>query len=138
MNVGVLLGSLSAAATTALAIGIFYRGWRKRVADAAAAKATKPFTTGQAAVDEAVLALGLKDKRLAETTNDLEQQRAKNLAQAGQINELYTELGKMTAKNAELEEKLEQAKTREEAQAARIGALETQVEGMMKQMGLGH
>lgn len=138
MNVGILLGSLASAGTTALAVGIFYRGWRKRVADAAAAKATKPYTTGQAAVDEAVLALGLKDKRLADTTTELEQQRAKNGAQTGQINELYTELGKLTAKNAELLEKLDQAQAREAAQAARIDALAAQVDGLMKQIGLGH
>lgn len=138
MNVGILLGSLASAGTTALAIGIFYRGWRKRVADAEAAKATKPYTTGQAAVDEALLALGLKDKRLADTTTELEQQRAKNGAQTGQINELYTELGKLTAKNAELLEKLDQAQAREAAQAARIDALAAQVDGLMKQIGLGH
>jgi septal ring factor EnvC (AmiA/AmiB activator) len=133
-----VLASGSAVIAIGTAVGVLYRGWRNRITAAAAAKATKPFTTSQAAIDEAELAIRLKDKRLADTTTDLETQRAKNSAQTGQINELYTELGKMTAKNAELEEKLEQAKVREETQAGRIDALETQVEGLMKQIGLGH
>lgn len=134
MSVGSLLAGVSAGGTAALALWTIYKGWRGRVATAA----TRPFTTGQAAVDEAVLALGLKDKRLADTTAELERERARNAAQAGQISELYTELGKMTAKNAELEEQLRAAKVREEGDRRRIESLETQLEGVMKQLGLGH
>jgi septal ring factor EnvC (AmiA/AmiB activator) len=133
-----LLAEGSALMAIGTAASVFYRGWRNRVSSAAAAKATAPYTTGHAAVDEAELALRLKDQRLAATTAELEEQRAKNSAQAGQINELYTELGKMTAKNAELEEQLRQAKVREESDRARIGTLEMQLEGVMKQLGLGH
>lgn len=134
MSVGSVLAGASATGTAALAAWTIYRGWRGRVA----AAAKKPFTTGQAAVDEAVLALGLKDKRLADTSAELEQQRVHNAAQSGQINELYTELGKMTAKNAELQEQLRAAKLREDADRSRISQLETQLGDVMKQLGLGH
>lgn len=134
MNVSSLLAAAAAAGTASLAVWTIYRGWRGRVG----AAATRPFTTGQAAVDEAVLALGLKDKRLADTTAELEQQRVHNTAQTGQINELYTELGKMTAKNAELSEQLRSAKVREDADRARISELETRLGDVMKQLGLGH
>lgn len=134
MNVGVVLGSVSAAVSTVLAVGVFYKGWRGRVATAA----TKPFTTGQAAVDEALLAVRLKDQRLAETTAELEQQRAANAAQAAQISDLYTQLGHKSAEIAQLEEQARAAKVREDADRARIGQLEMQLDGVMKQLGLGH
>lgn len=133
MNVSAVLAGSSAAGSALLAGWTMYKGWRGRVATAA----TRPFTTGQAAVDEALLAVRLKDQRLAETTAELEHQRAANAAQAAQISDLYTQLGHTTAKNAELEEQLRAAKVREESDRRRIGELEMKLSEVTKHIGLG-
>lgn len=141
MNIGGWLAGGAALTAVLTALFVAYKGWKDRVEQAA----QRPFTAGRVAIDEAELALQLKDRRLADTAAELEQARAvnaaqaaQNAAQAAQISDLYAQLGRTTAKNSELEETARQAKVREEADRARITALEQQVDGLLKQLGLGH
>lgn len=140
MNAGAVLGTIGTGLSVATAIIMLYRGWRKRVQDAA----KKPFQAGVEAVNEAELALRLKDRRLeemakreTEALTELERSRAANLAQQEQIASLYADIGRLQVKNAALEEGARLAAEREQADRRRIGELEMKLSEMAKHLGLG-
>lgn len=123
---------------TALATGL--RAFRRREQDAA----KRPFLAGVEAVNEAQIALRLKDDRLAEADRRLAQAvsevqtataRAGSLQQ--QIDELYTRMGRLMSRNTELEDQARLAKEREERDRGRIRELELRVDELTKQLGLG-
>jgi chromosome segregation ATPase len=128
----------SAAAATAIVVavgtaaGSLYRGWRNRIRDAAA----KPFQTGQAAVNEAEIALRMKDRRLDDAAaretdllGQLEQAKAANSAQQGQIRELYVNIGELQSENARLERESHAARER-------IGELEAAMKDLKAKLGI--
>lgn len=123
-----------------------YRGWRKRVTDAA----QQPFLVGNAAIEEAQTALKLKNDRLAELTESearlrvaLAEARGTAEAQQQQIVELQSRLYQLDAANRELlvrteaAERREQESARREAdQVARIGLLERDIADMRAKLAL--
>lgn len=137
------VGMVSGGAALVTAVGVAYRGWRSRVATAAAA----PYRVGEAAVDAARDALELKDAAIAELRGqreklmaELSAARAQNESQQAQITSLYVQLGEVRGKNAELESRLASqssaALLREGEHAAAVAGLQSQVDGLKKQIGL--
>lgn len=140
MNIGAVTGVVALLVTLATAATTFYRGWRRRIQDAA----TKPFQAGQAAITEAELALTLKDRRLADmaaregqAVADLERAKAAGAAQQEQIASLYARIGELQTRNAALEEGARRAAEREEQYRTRISGLEASLAEVKKQIGLG-
>lgn len=133
MNGSLVLGVAGLLISATTAGGVLYRGWRQRVQDAA----KKPFQAGQEAVNEAETALRLKDQRLAdsaahatELAGQLEQAKATNAAQQGQITSLYVTIGELQSENAQL--KRDGAVAR-----SRIGDLEKTMKELQEKFGSG-
>jgi chromosome segregation ATPase len=140
VSAATVIGELTGVSALLMSTGVMYRGWRKRVESAA----TRPFLTGQAAVDEAELALRLKNERIAdverrrqETVDQLATATAQVAAQQAQITNLYTQLGQVQAENSDLRTQLAQAREREVQDRARIGALESDMAELRKHISLG-
>jgi uncharacterized protein HemX len=116
-----------------------YRGWRKRIQDAA----QQPFLVGNAAIEEAQTALRLKNDRLAELTESearlrvaLAEAKGTAEAQQQQIVELQSRLYQVDATNRELQVRAEAAERREQEQVSRIATLERDIADLRVKLAL--
>lgn len=133
------------AAYTALAVAVIsavtglYRGWRKRLQDAA----RQPFLIGTAAIEEAQTALRLKDDRIAELTRSegsLKSQLAAATgaadAQQEQIVQLQSRLYQTEAQNRDLKIRAENSERREQEALTRISDLERDISDLKRKLAL--
>lgn len=140
MNTTTALADTAVVLSVATALGTLYRGWRRRIQDAA----RRPFLAGQAAVEEAETALRLKDNRLAELAKSEAESKQKLAAAEGkadalgeQLTQLQAKMYRVEAENRELLARAQTAEDREREARGRIGTLENQVADLTRKLSLG-
>lgn len=124
---------------TGTALGTLYRGWRRRLQDAA----RRPFLVGQAAVEEAETALRLKDRRLNElvaSESALQQKLAAAegaaRAQSEQLTDLQAQMYRLQSANRDLQVRAETAEAGLATARSRIGTLEDTVADLQRKLSL--
>lgn len=105
MNVTAVLAGAAAALSIGTALTTFFRGYKKRLEDAA----KQPFIAGKEAMDAARAALELKDQQIKDVMERdrllhqqlMEAQAARDSQQA-QMGQLYTQMGQLRSENEQL------------------------------------
>lgn len=126
-----------AAATSA---GTLYRGWRKRVADAA----RLPFLTGEAAIADAKSALEFRGQRIDELTRSeaalkaqLEQALATARVQQEEMTRLQARLYTLEGEKRDLMARAQQAEADGRSARVRLTEVEERLEALQRKLGLG-
>lgn len=121
MNATDILAAVATAVSIATALGSVFKGYKKRLEDAA----KEPFIAGQAAMNAARAALELKDQQIRDVMDrdqtlhaQLVEAQAARDSQQAQVAQLYTQIGQLRTENEllrqqikHLEETVEQLKS---------------------------
>lgn len=111
MNATAILAGVAAAISILTALSSMFKGYKKRLEDAA----KEPFIAGQAAMNAARAALELKDQQIRDVMerdqtlhNQLAEAQAARDSQQAQVAQLYTQIGQLRTENENLRQKVKQ------------------------------